>query len=141
MRAIIGLIVGVADALYLVAAARARLPKAPVHRHLRPERRNPFGEFFPGLGCEPRHPGCECFARRAIKSLPLLRLQLMRLRNRRKPGRVQNLVRVRVANAAHDARIGERALEGTVLQAEGGAETVESALRRKHLEAPWVEFA
>ena len=53
-RAIVGLILGIADALHRRATDQAWLPKAPVHGHLGAECRNAFGERSPGLGAKLR---------------------------------------------------------------------------------------
>ena len=43
---VIGFVIGVADPLHLLSAARTRKTEAPMHRHLPPERRNFFREGF-----------------------------------------------------------------------------------------------
>ena len=57
--------------------------------------------------------------------------ELVRERDRRELRRVENLVGVGVADAAQDARIGERALERAVLGGQCGAECVEIDARRR----------
>ena len=64
-------------------------------------------------------------ARGREKALPLFRLELVRERDGRKLGGVENLVGVGVAHAADDPRIGEGALEGAVLCSECGAKCVQ----------------
>src|ERR1700722_15723537 len=54
--AVVGLVIGIANALDLLATARAGLVEASVHSHLRPESRHSFWEFFLGFGLHAVNP-------------------------------------------------------------------------------------
>src|SRR5262249_27291897 len=69
-------------------------------------------------------PEFESIARCSEKPFPFFRLQLERQRDRRKPGCVQDLIRVGVADPADEARICQSAFQRTVFRREGRAESV-----------------
>ena len=55
----------------------------------------------------------------------------------REPGGVQDLVRVGVADAAEDARVGECSLQGAVLRGQRGAELVQAG--GEHVDAAGID--
>ena len=61
-------------------------------------------------------------ARGGEEPLPFVRRELLRLRQRGELRGVQDLVGIGVADAAHEARIGEGALERVIFRSQGGAE-------------------
>ena len=94
------------------------------------ETRSPSRETRPRLRrAAGRSKGCSVSRVAAKSRSHSSRRELLRHRDRRQLRGVQDLVGIGVADAAHDARIGERALEGVVLRAERGAERVELAAR------------
>ena len=115
--AVVGFVVGIADALDGRAAARAGLAEAAVDGHLGAERGDPSGNFF--LASATRRSIQEVKRERVAveKALPLVRLELVRERDGRELRGVKDLVGVGVAHAADEARIGEGALEGAVFAA------------------------
>ncbi len=78
-------------------------------------------------------------ARGVEEALPLFGLELVRERDGREPGGVENLVGVGVAHAADEARIGEGALEGAVLRRERGTKRVQ--IRGKNFDAAGIDVA
>jgi len=123
--AIVGFIVGITDALNGVATTRTGLAEAAVNSHLGTKCRDALRESFSGLGGEPCDPKFQCEARGVEEALPLVGRELVRERDGRETGGVENLVGVGVAHTADEARIGEGALEGAVLLSERGAESFE----------------
>src|SRR5205807_2590150 len=69
----------------------------------------------------------------------LLVTQLARALERREPRAMENLVRIRVADAGDDARVGERALQRVVLTAKRGEQIVRGD--RERLDAAGIERA
>src|SRR5215469_1537509 len=82
-RAIVRLIVGVADALHRIAAARAGLAKAPVHYHSFSKRSNALRERGAGFGLQPIDPELQRCARSLVEAFPFVGSELLRLRDRR----------------------------------------------------------
>ena len=83
------------------------------------------GKAFQRLGAEAIDPESERGARCRKEALPLFWLELVGLSDGRKLSGVENFVGVSVADTADEARIGEGALEGAVLEREGRAKAVE----------------
>ena len=75
-------------------------------------------------------------ARRLVQARDLLGGQLRAHRERREPRAVQDLVRIGVADAAEQARVGQRALERVVLARERRRELLRD--RIEHLEAAGI---
>ena len=129
-RAVVGLVLGVDDALHRRAADGARLAEAAVHRHLRPERGDLLREAVAGLA---RSRSVHSRERRRASPRTgasiVVVVERARQRERREPRAVQDLVGVGVADAAEEARIGERALERVVLARRRARERV--ARRRR----------
>src|SRR5690606_21318094 len=94
--------------------------------HLGLERRHVLGERA-GAGAEARGPLLEHRPGRLEQTRHLFVVQLLREAHRRHLRSVQDLVGVGVADAAEEARIGQRALERVVLAAEA---LYEGRLRR-----------
>ena len=135
-RAVVGLVVGVADALDGGAADRARLPVAAVHRHVRAKGGHLLGEVVAVVGAQPGDPVGKRRAGRLVQARDLFRRELVGHGERRQARAVQDLVGIGVADAAEQARVGERALERVVLAGERAAERRE--VDREHLEAARV---
>ena len=113
-RAVVGLVVGVDDALHRRAAVGAGLAEAAVHRHRRMERGHLLGPVAGFARSRAVHSASVDLPPRE-EALDRRRVERARQRERREPGAVQDLVGVGVADAAEEARIGERALERVVL--------------------------
>ena len=97
------------------------------------------GNAPPASVAQPRRPLRERRARGRVQARDRRRVELARERERREPRAVQDLVRVRVADAVEQARIGERALHRVVLRREARRERRE--VRALHVEAAHVERA
>ena len=120
--AVVGFVVGVADALDGAAAARAGLAEAAVDGEFRAECGDVLGKFLSGFGLRRSIHSGERGARGSQKALPLFWLEFVGERDGRELSGVEDLVGVGVADAANEARIGESALEGAVFAGERGAE-------------------
>jgi len=129
-RAVVGLVVGVADSLDLGAASRTRQAVAAVHRHRGAERGYLFGEGIGGLGADAIGPFEERRARRVVEPRDFRIAQLLRHRDWRELRAMQDLVGVRIADSAEDVRIGERALERVIGRAQRRRERLEGRLER-----------
>ncbi len=90
MRAVVGLVVGVANALNGSAAHRTGKVEAPMNGHLRTKSRNLLGEGRRGFGIEAVDPELQRIACGVEEALPLLWCELMSLKDGREPGGVQN---------------------------------------------------
>ncbi len=123
--AVVGLVVGVADALDGLAASGAGLAEASVDGHIFAEGGDFFGEGLSGFGVEAVDPELEGFASGGEEALPLLGGEFVGEEDGREAGGVEDLVGVGVADAGEDARVGEGSLEGAVFGGEGGAEAFE----------------
>ena len=100
-RAVVRLVVGIDDALHRRAAHGAGLAVAAVHRHVVAERRHLLPESRAGLGAQPVGPlGRAPPASRRTGAASARASSDLRQRQRRQPGAMQDLVRVRVADAA-----------------------------------------
>ncbi len=82
---------------------------------------------------DPAYPEPEGMVRRGKQSFPLVRLQLVRERDRRQLCRVQDLIRIRVTYTTHQAGIGKSPLQGTIFEHKRGAKRREIA--RKDLDS------
>lgn len=94
--AVVGLAVGVRDALHGRAAVRARLSVAAIHGHFRAERRHLLRATVTGLHAQALDPLLENGLRRGERSRDRLVVQALREQRRRETRAVQDLVRVRV---------------------------------------------
>ncbi|SPE25976.1 hypothetical protein SBA2_270086 [Acidobacteriia bacterium SbA2] len=136
-RAVVGLVVGVANAQHFGAAARARLAVPPVHGHGGAKCRHSFRETAAGFLSQSLGPIPERLPGGFVEARDLLAGQPAGECGGRELGNVQYLIGIRVADAAHEMRIGERALERVVLGREARRELFEAGL--KHLEPARVE--
>src|SRR5215472_3060743 len=127
---VVRLVVGVDDALDRRAAVRTRLPVATVDGHPLPEGGHLLRKSGAGLLAKPVGPGPENGAGRLVESPDLVLLQPLRQRHRGQAGGVEDLVRIRVADAAEEPRVGERPLQGVVLATKRGGELLGSGLHR-----------
>src|SRR5450755_2650109 len=109
MRTVVRLIRRVTDALDLPAAARARLAIAAVNGHALAESRYFLGEPGARLGPQSLGPFEKDLKRCVAESDNLFRLEFRCQSDRRQAGAMQNLIGIRIANAAEKPRIGERA--------------------------------
>jgi hypothetical protein len=82
------------------------------------ECRDPVGKAIAELGAQPFRPFDERGARRLAKPRALPGVEAVRQLEGRQPREEEDLVGVRVADAAQHARVGERALEGPILARE-----------------------
>ena len=122
--AVVGFVVGVANALDGAAATRAGLAEAAVDRHFGAKGGDVFGEFCPGFGREPCNPKLQRRSRGVEKAPALVWREFVRERDGREACGVENLVGIGVADAADEARVSEGALEGAVLEGERGTKAV-----------------
>ena len=109
--AVVGFVARVANALDFGAAARARLFVAAVDGHAFAESGDFFGEFSCGVGAEAIGPMCEAGADGFVEAFRFGRREFLRESERREFGFPENFVGVGIADAAEDARVGERTLE------------------------------
>src|SRR5207253_361155 len=114
-------------ALRRPATDRAGLAEAAAHAHLRPERGDFFWKRITGLVAQALRPFAEHFAHGCVKALDVAGRDPLRMRDRRKPRAMQDLVRICIADAAEQARVGERALERVILTHKALAEFFEGA--------------
>ncbi len=125
LGAVVGFVVGVADALDGLAAGGAGLFEATVDGHVFAEGGDFFGEVAGGFGVEAIDPELKSVAGGGEEALPLLVGEFVGERDGGEAGGVEDLVGVGVADAREDARVGEGSLEGAVFGGEGGAEAFE----------------
>lgn len=122
------LTVRVTDALDFFAADRARPAKFAVHGHLPTERRHVLWKTtasFSPQNFNPMSQGSLCGVKQSPDGLGR---KLLRQRHGREPGAVQDFVRIRIANAAEQVRIGQGALERVISQRERRAEFLQRAV-------------
>ncbi len=112
--AIVGFVGGVANALDRGVAARAGLFVPAVNGHAFAESGDFFGEFAAGLGAQAIGPLGKRGASGFEEALDFRDRELLREREGRKAGFEENLIRVGIADAAEQTRIGEGALESMV---------------------------
>ena len=134
--AVVGFVVGIADALDRGAADGARLLEAAVDGHFGAEGGYFFGKAGFGFGVEAVDPELHDLARGGEESIPLCWHKFLSQGDGREPGGMQDFVGVGVADAADDARVGEGALEGAVFLGECVAEGCH--LRLKNVDAAGV---
>ena len=89
-----------------------------MHRHLGTERRDLLGKPVAGLATQALGPFDQDRPAGVVEARELAVVELVVHADRGQAGAVQNLVGVRVADAAQEARIGERALERVALAEE-----------------------
>ena len=99
-RAVVGLVVGVADPLYGGAADRARFAEPAVDGHARAERRDFLGKAVAGLGAESLDPFEENLTRGGIEPLDLARAPASARGPAARAGAMEDLVGIGVADAA-----------------------------------------
>src|SRR6202521_4976225 len=134
--AVVGLVLGVDDALDGGAAARAGEAEAAVDRHLGAERRDLLGEGR-SVAAQALEPFDEGVANGVEEALGLLVVEVQGALEGRQAGAVQDLVGVGVADAGEDRRVGERPLQSMALVAKGGAEARQVGVQ--HLQAAGVQ--
>src|SRR5579884_706332 len=120
--AVVRLIVGVADALHLLATAWTGLAVAAMDGHTFAEGGYLLRELPACLRAQAIDPETQRAARGLEQPVPFFCFEFLRLRDRRQPRVVQNLIGVGVSDPAQHARVGESALESMVLEDERGAE-------------------
>src|SRR4029077_15774033 len=114
-----------ANPLNLFSAPRARLSIASVNSHFLAKRGHLFGKASFGLGAQPVYSQAEGMARRREQPFPLVRLQLAREGDRRELCRMQDFIRIGVADATENARICKGPLECAVLEGKRVAKRAE----------------
>ena len=114
-RAIIRLILRIPNPLNFLPASRTGQPIPPMHRHILAKRRHLLRKSIPSLGAQPLDPHRQHIARSRKQPHPLLILQPVRKRHRRKFRRVQNFIRIRITNPANHPRISKRPLQRAIL--------------------------
>src|SRR6266849_5039138 len=138
-RAIVGFVGSVANALDRGVAARAGLFVAAVNGHAFAEGGDLLGEFAGGFGAEAIGPLGKRGADGFEEALDFRDGELLRERERRKPRLEQNLIRVGIADAAEQTRIGEGTLESVVGGEKRGGKA--SQIGIENFEAAGIESA
>jgi len=110
-----------------------------VNGHFLSKRGHLFGKGSFGFGAQPVYPELEGMVGRREQPFPFLRLQLAREGDGRELRRVQDFVRIRVADSADQARVGKGSLECAVFKRERFAKRVEITL--EDLDSSWVDLA
>src|SRR6185369_11747546 len=118
------------------AARRTRLAVAAVDRHAGTERGHLLREARSRLAPKALRPFEERSACGGPQPLDFFARQLSGQPDRREAGAMQDLVAVRVADAAEEPRVGQRALERVALAHEDVAERL--GIRVEHLEAAGI---
>lgn len=114
IRAVIGFIAGVTNALHFGSAARARLAIFPMHSHFRPEGPHLLGKLTGGFGAQALRPFPQRSERGVVETLDFLPGQSLRSGDGRKPRAVEDLVRVSIPHATEQARVGQGAFQGVI---------------------------
>ena len=135
--AIVGFVVGVADALNFGGAPRAGLFVAAVNGHAFAEGGDFFREFVGGFSAQPIGPLREAGTDGFEEALDFGHAEFLGERERRKFGFPENFVGVGVADAAEEARVGEGALERMVGGEKPGGELFGSSV--ENFEAAGIE--
>jgi hypothetical protein len=138
LGAVVGFVVGVANALDGLAASGAGLAETSMDGHVWAEGCDFFREGLGGFGVEAVDPELEGFAGCGVETLPLVVGEFVGLQDGRELGGVEDLVGVGVADAAEDAWVGEGSLEGAVFCGEGCAEVIECG--GEDVDAAGVDF-
>src|SRR5438067_8688893 len=86
-----------------------------MHGHIFTERRHFFGELHPGFALQLVNPAFERGAGCDKQPAPSGWSEFPRKRNRRELCRVQNLIRISIADTTNDPRVSERPLQSAVL--------------------------
>ena len=120
-----------------VRTDRAWLFETAVNGHVIVKCGHLLGKLPGCIGTQPLNPLGERGPRRLVQADPLRIGQSPGQFERGQPGGMENLVRIRVADAADQVRIGERAFDGVALACQRGAKLVEAGLER--LESARVE--
>src|SRR5690606_878229 len=113
-RAVVRLVLRVANTLDGRAARGAGLTVPPVYGHAFTKRRHLLREAALVLVAQALRPFDEGRARRIEETLPCAIVEHSRLHQRRQPRAMQDLIGVRIADAAQDRGIGQRAFERVV---------------------------
>ena len=125
--AVVGFVVGVADALDFFSAPWAGLTIAAVDGHFLSKRGNFFGEGGLRFSAEAIDPESEGAAGGSVKCFPFLRVHFLRESDGGEFCGVQDFVGVGIAYPAEEAWIGEGALEGAIFVGECFAKGIEIA--------------
>src|SRR5260370_37465363 len=112
--AIVGFVGGVTNALDFGVATRTRLFVAAVNGHAFAKGGDIFGEILARLRAEAVEPANERGTGGCEEALDLRHGELVGQREGRKPGFEQNFIRIGIADAAEQARVGEGALQSVV---------------------------
>src|SRR5262245_25010229 len=113
--AVVGLVLGIHDALHRRSTHGTGLLVTAVHRHLGAKGGHALGKIRPALRAQTLGPLHEHGARSLTKTGDLLIRQLAREDERRQTRAMQDLVRIGVADSRKEAGIGERTLERVAL--------------------------
>ncbi len=96
-----------------------------MHGHFRAESGDIFRELIAGLLSQQPDPTSKRFLRGLVQTRYLLDRELLAQPHRGKPRGMQDFVRIRVANAAKQARIGQRAFERVIPPCERSGERIQ----------------
>src|SRR5262245_884044 len=138
-RAVVGLVLRVDDALDGRATGRARLSIATVDGHAVAECGHALREAAGRLSSKAVDPVGQRGPHRLEETGGLVGGQPAREHHRRQARAVEDLVGIRIADAAQEPRVGERALERVALARERSPEAGE--IRLHHLDAARVVLA
>src|SRR5205807_6914741 len=114
------------------SAARAGMAVLTVDGHLVAKRRDLLRELALRLCAQTLHPLAQRRSRGIVEPHDLLVRQPQRQSHRTELRAVEDLIRIRVADSAEQAWIGERAFERAIGRAQRGAELRERRLQRFH---------
>ena len=138
-RAVIRLVVRVPNALNFLPASRTSQSIPPMHRHVPAKRSYLLRKTIPRLAAQPVRPQRERIAGSVKQPRPLLLLELVRERHRRKLRCMRNLIRVRVANSADNSRIGQRSFQRAIFLAQRRSKCRQIA--REHVNSSRIDRA
>jgi len=114
--AIVGFIRSVTNALNLCAATRAGLFAAAMNGHAFAKGRHVSGKLSSGLATQAVGRARQRYASRIEEAMNLRYSKLLGERQRRKLRLKQDFIRIRIANAAKNPRIGEGALQRVICE-------------------------
>src|SRR5688500_458025 len=129
VRAVVGLVRCVDDPLNRTTAIRARQPVAPMNSHPFTEGGDFFRKLLARLLLKQGDPARKRLVRCLVEPPQFFVGQRRRLLERREARRVENLVGVRVADAAEQMRIGQGAFERVVVLAKRGGKGEETGFK------------
>src|SRR5215469_14742038 len=102
---------------------------ASMDRHVRAKRGHLLWKRRSRLAAQFLNPVRQSFSRRSVEPLPLLRFELLGLRQRRESGRMQDFIRVGIANSTDYPGISKRPFQGVILGSQRFSEAFQIAAK------------